>query len=71
MTFKMKIVRQIWALYDAILTIFRVKKPVFWTLLKMLWSCLEVVWALFLALKAPFSSVFLLEGSYMTFETEI
>ena len=41
------------------MTIFRAKKPVFWTFWKLVWRCSEVVYALFLALKDPFSCVFL------------
>ena len=47
---------KIWASERVILTIFRVKKPVFWTFWKLVWSSSEVVWASFLALKATLST---------------
>ena len=42
-----------------ILTIFRVKKLIFWTFSKLVWSCSEVVWVSFWALKAQLSAVYL------------
>ena len=41
------------------LTIFGVKKVVFWTFSKLFWSCSGSVWALFSALKGPLFGVFL------------
>ena len=49
------------------LTIFRVKKVVFWTFFKFVWKCLGNVWAMFLALKSPtFGCIVSSKGCYMT-----
>ena len=58
MTSKIKILCQNWALWEGHLTIFRLKKPVFWGFWKLFWRCSEVVWALFSALKCPLLAVF-------------
>ena len=42
------------------LTIFGVKKVVFWTFSKLFWTCLGSVWALFLYLKGPLLGAFIL-----------